>query len=102
MQTEGGGNTGPVAGKLTGLPGVNPHTPTNKEALGDIGLVAGGATAGVAAEAAPTIAVAGEALTKAAEAHPIIAKILEKGLEHVVGPGIGIAGAAKLLKLFGK
>lgn len=32
-----------ASGKLAGLPGVNPHTPTTSEALGDVGLVAGGA-----------------------------------------------------------
>jgi hypothetical protein len=54
------------------------------------------AAPGEVAAAAPGVA---EALQEAAKAHPFVSKIIEEGLKRVVGPGVGIAGAAKLLKL---
>lgn len=92
MQTEGGGTTGPVAGKLTGLPGVNPHTPTAGEAAGDIALVGGGAIAGVAGPSVGTaVGSAATGVTSWASANPVKAYLLYQSLKDVI-PGLKKAG----------
>lgn len=83
MQTEGGGLAGPAAGKLTGLPGVNPHEPTTEEGLSDTALVASGAAGGmfgpqVVKAALPFLApaAASYAINKAREL-PVIGPVIK-------------------------
>jgi hypothetical protein len=66
------------AGKLSGLPGVNPHTPTVKEGLGDVALAAAPIGGAMTADALPALV---QTLTAAAKAHPFAAKVIQRGLE---------------------
>lgn len=75
-----------AGGKLKGLPGVNPHTPTPSEAAGDVGLVAGGAYGAgssiipaLAKKAAPmALPAAGSYLINKARGIPIVGPIIDK------------------------
>jgi hypothetical protein len=70
---------GPVpAGKLSGLPGVNPHTPSTKEAVGDVALAATPIAGAMTADAVPALV---KTLSAAAKSHPFIAQIIKRGLE---------------------
>lgn len=83
------------AGKLSSLPGVNPHTPTTQEGIGDVALAASPTVAPMVLALAPE---AVQALASAAAAHPIAAKVIAHGLEAA---GLG-AGWKIATKLFGK
>ena len=74
-----------AAGKLVGLPGVNPHTPTAKEAIGDVALAGLGPYAAVGAGSAiPTVAkTAGGVLAK----HPLLSYAAIEAAKHISGIG---------------
>jgi hypothetical protein len=82
------------AGKLSGLPGVNPHTPTTKEAVGDVALAASPTVAPMVLALAPEVV---SALSSAAAAHPLAAKIIAHGIE-AAGLGAGWKVATKLFE----
>jgi hypothetical protein len=83
------------AGKLSGLPGVNPHTPSTKEGIGDVALAASPMAGPMVLAMAPEVVTA---LSTAAAQHPLAAKVIAHGLEAA---GLG-AGWKIATKLFGE
>lgn len=89
------------AGKLTGLPGVNPHKPTFQEGLGDAAFVATGAAGGMfgggAAKAAipyiaPTIATYG---IERAKELPVVGPIIKRIPFIELLPWLAMGGKGK-------
>jgi len=68
------GASGPAAGKLTGLPGVNPHSPTGAEVAGDVALASSPEIAG------PASRVVGQTVKGAVKAAPYLA--LSEGINY--------------------
>ena|SRR5215467_178123 len=68
------GASGPAAGKLTGLPGVNPHSPTGAEVAGDVALASSHEIAG------PASRVVGQTVKGAVKAAPYLA--LSEGINY--------------------
>lgn len=86
MQEEAISSKAP-AGKLSGLPGVNPHTPTPGEAIGDVALAAGPLAAIPVGGAAEAVAPAARAVSGAIAKHPIMSMAALAAAKKI--PGIG-------------